>query len=547
MAEQRLRFLADASILLASSLDLKATLQQLAEQVVPRFADWCTIAVLDEDGRMRRVAGHHRDPSKAPAMKAYLAGFPPDLHRTSPMTSSVGAGVSFFAPKLTEEMVVAHAQDPAHLAILRELGLTATIVAPLLVRGQSVGAISLCMSGSQTFDELDHQLARELGGLIGLAVDNARRLDAERRARERAERAEAAKDEFLAMLGHELRNPLAPIVSALDLMKLRNAAPTRELGVIERQTKHLVRLVDDLLDVSRIARGLLTLDKKPVETVDVVQHAVEMTESLISARQQKLTLAVPPGLVLDADPERIAQVLTNLLTNATKYTPIEGAIELAARADGDMIVITVRDSGAGIAPEMLPKIFDMFVQQRQSIDRAGGGLGLGLTIVKSIVEAHGGRIEARSAGTGRGSEFELRLPASRAKAEPEPARAKTPTSVLVVDDNEDAAMLMADSLERAGYTTRVAHDAGEAIALVREWRPRAAILDIGLPVIDGYELARRLRAQPGLDKLFLIALTGYGQAADRERALAAGFDHHLVKPVTSAAIRAVLDAIPPSP
>ena len=547
MPEQRLRFLADASILLASSLDLRRTLQQLAEEVVPRFADWCTIAVLDEDGTMRRIAGHHGDPGKEPAMKAYIAGFPPARHRPSAMTSSVDAGASYFQPNITDDMLAASAQDQAHLAILRELGCTATIVAPLLVRGQSIGAFSMCMSGSRTFEDLDHQLARELGALIGLAVDNARRLDSERRARERAERAEAAKDEFLAMLGHELRNPLAPIVSALDLLKLRNASPTRELGVIERQTKHLVRLVDDLLDVSRIARGLLTLDKKPVEAVDVVQHAVEMTESLISARHQKLTLAVPQGLVLDADPERIAQVLTNLLTNATKYTPIEGAIELTARADGDMIVITVRDSGAGIAPEMLPRIFDMFVQQHQSIDRSGGGLGLGLTIVKSIVEAHGGRIDVRSAGTGRGSEFELRLPASRAKAAPQPAHVKTQTNVLVVDDNEDAAMLMADSLERAGYTARVAHDAGEAIALVREWRPRAAILDIGLPVIDGYELARRLRAQPGLDKLFLIALTGYGQAADRERALAAGFDHHLVKPVTSAAIRAVLDAIPPSP
>src|SRR3569623_2099537 len=376
----------------------------------------------------------------------------------------------------------------------------------------------------------------------------SRRLAAERHARERAERAEAAKDEFLAMLGHELRIPLAPIVAAIDLLKLRGTAPARELGVIERQTKHLVRLVDDLLDVSRIARGLVRLSKQRVETVDVVQRAVEMAEPLIAARRQKLSIAVPPGLGVGVEHERIAQVITNLLTNATKYTPVDGTIDLAARADGDdIIIITVRDSGMGIAPDMLPHIFEMFVQQRQPIDRSGGGLGLGLTIVKSIVEAHGGRVEVRSAGPGRGSEFELHLPASRGKAEALIPMTRPEISVLLVDDNEDAAMLMADSLERAGYTTRVAHDAGEAIAAVRAWRPRAAVLDIGLPVIDGYELARRLRAQPGLDKLFLIALTGYGQAADRERAIAAGFDHHLVKPVTSAAIRAVLDAIPATP
>ena len=547
MPEQRLRFLADASILLASSLDLQATLQHLAREVVPRFADWCTIAVLDDEGVMRRIAGHHADPMKAAAMDAYLAGFPPERHRASPMISTVHGGASFFEPNVTDAILSATAQDQAHLAILRELGCTATIVAPLLVRGESIGAFSMCMSGERTFDDLDHQLARELGALTGLAVDNARRFDAERNARERAERAEAAKDEFLAMLGHELRNPLAPIVSAIDLLKLRNAAPARELGVIERQTKHLVRLVDDLLDVSRIARGLVTLARQRVETGEVVQRAVEMTEALISARQQKLTVTVPPGLVLDADPERIAQVLTNLLTNAAKYTPADGTIELTAHADGDMVVLLVRDSGVGIAPDMLPHVFEMFVQQRQALDRPGGGLGLGLTIVKSIVEAHGGHIEVRSAGQGRGSEFELRLPAARGKADPLLAEARPPISVLVVDDNEDAAMLMADSLERAGYTTRVAHDAGEAIAAVREWHPRAAILDIGLPVIDGYELARRLRAQPGLDRLFLVALTGYGQASDRERALAAGFDHHLVKPVTSAAIRAVLDAIPAPP
>jgi len=462
------------------------------------------------------------------------------------MIQATQAGRSLFYPAVTDDMLVASAQDDAHLAALRALGVTSLIVAPLLARGRSIGALSMCTSGERRFEELDHQLARELGALAGLAIDNARRFEAERRARERAESAEAAKDEFLAILGHELRNPLAPIVSALELLKMRGGAPTRELGVIERQTRHLTRLVDDLLDVSRIARGTIALEKRPIDTAEVVQRAVEMTEPLFVARHQHLSIEVSAGLVLDADPERIAQVLVNLLTNASKYTPVEGAIELRARREGDRIAIVVRDTGMGIAPDMLPRIFDMFVQHRQPLDRSGGGLGLGLTIVKSLVEAHGGQVFARSEGPGKGSELELQLPAS---AQQPHATGGTPAAalsrritVLVVDDNEDAASLMADSLERAGYVTRIAHDAREAVEVARALRPAAAVLDIGLPVIDGYELAKMLRHEPGLERMYLIALTGYGQAADRERALAAGFDRHLVKPVTVSAIRGVLDA-----
>jgi signal transduction histidine kinase/ActR/RegA family two-component response regulator len=546
MPEKRLRFLADASILLAGSLDIRETLTQLVAAIVPQFADWSTITAADEHGVMRRVAGAHADPARHAAMATYLSSFPPDRHRPGQMVSETNAGRSVFVPEVEDERLVTFAQDETHLAVLRALGVTSLIVAPLLVRGRSIGALSMCMSGERRFEELDHQLARELGALAGLAIDNARRLEAERTARERAEHAEAAKDEFLAMLGHELRNPLAPIVTALELMKTRGGAQPRELGVIERQTKHLTRLVDDLLDVSRIARGMIALEKRPVEAGDVVHRAVEMTEPMFVARHQRLTIEVPNGLVLDADPERMAQVLSNLLTNASKYTPAEGAIDLTARRDGDSIAIDVRDTGMGISPEMLPKIFDMFVQHHQPLDRSGGGLGLGLTIVKSLVHAHGGTVVATSEGAGKGSQFELRLPASEekpaiARGEPAVALARRIT-VLVVDDNEDAASLMADSLERAGYITRVAHDAREAIEAAREVQPAAAILDIGLPVIDGFELAKMLRQEPGLERMCLIALTGYGQAADRERALAAGFDRHLVKPVTVSAIRAVLDA-----
>jgi signal transduction histidine kinase len=289
MAEQRLRFLADAGMMLASSLDIGETLRQLAHAIVPRFADWCTISLRQDDGVVRRIVGVHKDPARAPVMEQYLSGDGPQGHRTSATSEAIGAGRSHFAQHVDDAMLAATAQNDDHLRILRSLGCTSTIIVPLIARGSAVGALSMAMADTtREFNELDHQLARELGALAGLAIDSARRFADERTARWRAERAEAetrqlsserqqlllraesavrAKDEFLAILGHELRNPLAPIVTALDLMKARGGAPQRELAVIERQTRHLVRLVDDLLDVSRIARGFVTLESEPVDTL----------------------------------------------------------------------------------------------------------------------------------------------------------------------------------------------------------------------------------------------------------------------------------------
>jgi signal transduction histidine kinase len=568
--EERLRFLADASMVLAGALDIGETLRRLAQAIVPRFADWCTITLRDDDGAMRRILGIHKDAARTAAMDRYVQSFSPDAHRDQVMVQAIDQGQSYFVPQVDDRALESSAQSPEHLAALRELGCTSLIVVPLLARGTAIGALSVAMcDASRGFEELDHQLARELGALTGLAIDAARRFADERTARWRAERAEEeskrllaerqellrkaeaasrAKDEFLAILGHELRNPLAPIVTALDLMKARGGAPERELAVIERQTRHLVRLVDDLLDVSRIARGLVTLEKEPIELAEVVEKAIEMAEPLIEQRAQRLDVEVEPGLVVYGDSTRLAQVVGNLLTNAAKYTPAGGSIDVRGAREGEDAVVRVRDTGVGIEPAMLPAVFDMFVQERQALDRARGGLGLGLTIVKSLVEAHGGTVSAHSEGPGKGSEFSIRLPAARVRAStpriemPDAASARTGIRVLVVDDNEDAAMLMADALAHKGFDTRTAAEANEALALFDTFHPEVAILDIGLPVIDGYQLARELRARPGGDRLYLIALTGYGQAMDRERALAAGFDHHLVKPVDVATIRRLLDA-----
>jgi signal transduction histidine kinase/CheY-like chemotaxis protein len=378
-------------------------------------------------------------------------------------------------------------------------------------------------------------------------------LTSERHARAEAEAANLAKDEFLAMLGHELRNPLSPILTALQLMRLRGDE-SREQAVIERQVGHLVRLVDDLLDVSRITRGKIELRKEPVELGSVVTRAIEIASPLFERRNQRVELAVPEtGLLVDADSDRLAQVVANLLTNSSKYSHVGAHIWVSAQALDGRVWLRVRDEGIGIAPDMLHAVFTAFVQHRQSLDRASGGLGLGLAIVQSLVTLHGGHVEARSAGVGKGSEFITDLPLSPSlhrASQPPPAAHKPVVHdaqppklvpVLVVDDNEDAADILAETLTRLGYDARVAHDGPSALELIETFQPSVALLDIGLPVMDGYELAQRLLSLPRhKDRLRLIAVTGYGQPTDRQRSEQAGFSAHLVKPVS---IEQVLEAV----
>ncbi|WP_272428115.1 ATP-binding protein [Polyangium jinanense] len=394
--------------------------------------------------------------------------------------------------------------------------------------------------------------ARELVARVASQISLSQ---ARSQAKSRAEAASRAKDEFLAMLGHELRNPLSPILTALELMRLRNgSALERERAVIERQVQHLVRLVDDLLDVSRIARGKIELRRRPLPLAQVVAKALEQASPLIEQRGHTLHVAVPEeGLVVDVDEMRLAQVVGNLLANAAKYTEKGGHVEVSAFREGEWATLRVRDSGIGISHELLPHIFDLFVQGGRSIDRSEGGLGLGLAIVKNLTESHGGRIEARSAGPGRGSEFILRLPLAASKTAPPPraweerpmgAASASLCRVLVVDDNQDAAVLLAEALRATGYETRVAFDGPSGLEIGRTFRPEIAVLDIGLPVMDGYELAERLR-ELSSPPLRLLALSGYAQPGDRDRTRAAGFDEHLVKPVDMKTLHAALSGVRP--
>ncbi len=399
--------------------------------------------------------------------------------------------------------------------------------------------------------------------------------------------ADARKNEFLAILGHELRNPLAPIRNALRIMK-RRGMDDPDLcwarDVVEHQLRQLSQLVDDLQEISRVTSGKVRLEKEPVDVADIVAFAVETSRPTIDAHRHRLSIALPAGKVLvDADSNRMSQVLANLLNNAAKYTEDGGSIRLGVAVEGADVVFRVRDNGVGIPVEMLPQVFDLFAQVGHSLDRSQGGLGLGLTLARRLTEMHGGSVQARSEGPGRGSEFVVRLPVLtrvRARAEPTPAprvdapaRARnrilietptqapeadpevgsatlTPTSpptrrVVVIDDNASAAQSMAIILKLEGYDVHVAFDGVSGLEVVRSFRPAVILMDIGLPGIDGYEMARRIRQDPDLNAglELLAAVTGYAEPEARRRSREAGFDQHLVKPVDPEAVLALLASL----
>lgn len=363
--------------------------------------------------------------------------------------------------------------------------------------------------------------------------------------------ADRRKDEFLATLAHELRNPLAPIRNSLQLLKIPrvDAAMVQQTrDIMERQVDHLVRLVDDLLDVSRVMRGKIELRKEPVELATVFAHATETIQPLLQVKHHRLDISMPDEpLLVDADAVRLAQVLGNLLTNAAKYTESNGHIGLSARREGDQIVVRIRDDGIGIEADLLPHVFELFVQADHAASRSQGGLGIGLTLVKNLVELHGGSVEARSEGPGKGSEFILRLAARDATRETKTETGEAsyvPQSsghrLLVVDDNADAAQSLALLLRLHGHEVRVAHDGASALEVAKAFRPALIFLDIGLPGMDGYEVARQMRQVPELRNTVLAALTGWGQPEDRRRSAQAGIDHHLVKPPDPAELQNVL-------
>jgi PAS domain S-box-containing protein len=435
-------------------------------------------------------------------------------------------------------------------------------------------AVEACVYGGQSYD-IEYRIVSPAGEVRWIRATGkttcdergrplqfdgtAHDITTRKRAEEALQEADRRKDEFLATLAHELRNPLAPIRNSLHLLRLSSdlsPALSQVRDIMERQVNHMVRLIDDLLDVSRISRGKIELRKEFVELATIVSTAVEANRPLVESAGHQLALSLPAQpIFLEADPVRLAQIIGNLINNAAKYTPAGGQIWFTAQVEGAEVVLSVRDDGLGISSEMLPRVFDMFAQLDHTISRSQGGLGIGLTLTKSFVEMHGGRIEARSEGTGCGSEFVVRLPlptemrrrTSNERSAPQPAATLPSRRVLVVDDAQAAGFVLARLLEKMGQRVTTAKDAFTALEIARRDKPEIVISDIGMPRMDGYQLAELLRREPGLEKIPLVALTGYGQESDKERAITAGFDFHLVKPVGLEVLQDLLRVITADP
>ncbi|CAN5892386.1 hypothetical protein BH11MYX2_BH11MYX2_24380 [soil metagenome] len=491
--------------------------ERLASQIVEQSTDG--LIVCDADGRVMRASSTAQ---RYAAGNPFLAPFEDAFALCTPEDATAGR-------KLVRRALEGYTVTGQELCLVREKDEQIDV---LLSAGPITNAHGTIVGCVISFIDITERKRA--------AEERTALLEREQQARAEAESASRAKDEFLAMLGHELRNPLAPILTALELMHMKGDASTeRERIMIERHVKDVVRLVGDLLDVSRIAQGKVELDRHPIDTAELIAKAVEAASPLVESKAHHLTINAAPDIWIDADASRISQVLSNLLTNAAKYTPRGGHITISSKRGDSHVVITVTDDGMGIAPDLLPQLFDLFVQGTRTIDRSAGGLGLGLSIVRNLVRIHGGTVVARSDGEGRGSELEVRLPAlpatyavrskSASDSGAQPKRG-TGTRVLIVDDNRDAADLLTEALDCLGYDARTAYDGPSALEVAAEFEPQVALLDIGLPVMDGYELARRMREQIA-GGMHLIALTGYGSASDRQRSAAAGFDVHLVKPL----------------
>jgi signal transduction histidine kinase/CheY-like chemotaxis protein len=512
--------------------------------------------MLQHDGSLRRVAVAHTERAKALLLEELERLYP------TPPTANRGpyhvmrTGQPEILATVPDTLLVAAARSTEHLRLLRELGLRSYISVPLRVRNQVRGVLTFVTGESgRIYTTTDLNIAEDLANRASTALENAQLYgelrDADRR-----------KDEFLAILSHELRNPLAPIRSAVEILRLMSP-PGREItaarDIIDRQARQMTRIVDDLLDISRITRGTFELRKERVLLSAVIDSAVESSRPAIESGGHSLVLSVPEEPIwLDGDSTRLAQALLNLLNNAAKFTPVGGTISVSAALArlpgknrfGD-VVISVRDTGIGIAADMLHQIFDIFTQGDRTLERSHGGLGVGLTLVRTLVQMHGGTVVAQSDGLGHGSEFVVRLPLARARGAGESeTRGDQPAvsveapqrRVLVVDDNRDHAESLRTLLEMWGHDVRVAHDGGIAVAEAVAFRPDVALIDIGMPGMSGYDVAKQIRLQAGLDDVVLIAQTGWGQEEHRQLSRAAGFDHHLVKPLSIESLQALIAA-----
>ncbi|MBX5483918.1 MAG: response regulator [Myxococcaceae bacterium] len=557
-AEQALRFVAEASAELAASIDYFTTLHTAARLPVPFLADWSLLCVVEEDEVLYPAASWHKNPALRDVVETFVGRGLGEIGPLPFAREMAAVGIPLLLPEIGPEELRRAGPEPQIAARLEAAGFSSLMVVPVRTRRRMLGALTL-VSGKngRRFRADDLSLAEDLARRIALALDAAR-------LHHDLQMADRRKDEFLAMLAHELRNPLAPILTAMELA--RHAGTTdpqlrRAHAVVERQARHMVRLVEDLLDVSRITRGKVELRRERVDLRQILENAVQTSRPVIEHRQHTLEILLPEEPIpVDADPARLEQVVTNLLNNAARYTEPGGNITLRGWVDGGEACISVKDTGVGIPHDMLRRVFDLFVQVNPGLDRSKGGLGLGLTLVRRLVEMHGGSVIAQSDGPGAGSVFVVRLPLAQppgpaaeapgthAEGHP-PAWPSDVRRVLICEDNADAREFLRELLELWGHVVQTAEDGITGAELALRGGFDLALVDIGLPGMNGYEVARRVReaeaARGTGERLVLVALTGYGQPEDRRVALESGFDEHRVKPLDAEELRGLL-RLPPS-
>ncbi|HEX8465883.1 MAG TPA: ATP-binding protein [Abditibacterium sp.] len=561
--EDNLRFLSEAGATLASSLDYDCIIDNLAELAISYIADWCAIDVL-EGGEIKRLSVRHKDPAKLEIAHEFQKRYPPRLDEPTGVPQVMRTGEAQLWPEVSDELLAQTAPDPYWLETMRYLGLKSVILVPLTARGQTIGAMTLVRERSgRPYTNSDLVVAQELARRASGAVENGRLFRDMERALRTAEDASRARDEFLAIVSHELKTPMTPILGWIGILKdgisqtdpqtLRHA-----MEVIERNVHSQSQLVNDLLDISRIVTGKLRLNIKPIILAEVVAHAVETVRPAADAKSVEIVVRVEEGLpAILADGERLQQVVWNLLSNAIKFTPKAGIVVVSVRAVEGCLEVEVRDTGQGMSRDFLPYVFDRFRQADSSSTREHGGLGLGLSIVRNLVELHGGTVSVDSPGVGLGATFCARFPVQAVDAalrgsgagalggaSPREtdavessgllSAAKTLAGmrVLVIEDMDDSRELLATLLRHQGAEVREANGARTGMTILLEWRPDVILSDIGMPEEDGYSFIKRVRALPEEQggQTPAVALTAYGRLEDRLQALASGFQNHIVKP-----------------
>jgi len=547
-SEKRARFLAEASAVLGSSIDYDATLVRLTRLAIPLLADLCAVDLLQEDGTIRRVAHAHVDPGKDDLVRDHRARHGFNAAASSGVPAVIRTRRSALVSDATDDDLAQAASNPAHLDMLRRLGLKSWMIVPLIAHERVLGAVSFAITESaRRYSRMDLALAETVGNRAASAIENARLYREAQAARAEAETANRLKDEFLAMLGHELRNPLGAISNAVHILDrvedVHGQSATHAREIITRQVQHLGGLIDDLLDVGRVVTGKIRLDRGPLDLFQAVERALH-TLGAVGKSSDHVIRVQGESVWIDGDVTRIEQVVLNLVENALRYTPPGGSIQLDTHRQGGRAVLRVQDSGMGIHRDLLPRVFDLFVQGERGADRAHGGLGIGLTLVKRLVELHDGTAEAASAGPGAGSVFTITFPALSLPSLPvatSPAAPPVPTRrIVIIEDNADSRETLRVLFQIYGHEVHEAEDGPTGVDLVLRLRPDAAFVDVGLPGFDGYEVARRIRATADSERLCLIAVTGYGLPADQELAREAGFNFHLVKPVHPSQINTLL-------